>query len=85
MTPTVNSAVTYSMEQLTFTTKTVHFRSREEVKTQIHQRLLNWFQSLQPPCDKNRKESILPQLNCPVQLIINLEKSPVTSRLWRPW
>ncbi|XP_028854891.1 transcription factor HES-5-like [Denticeps clupeoides] len=65
--------------------ETLHFLSREEVKTQTHQRLLNQFQSLQPPCDKNRKESILPQLNCPVQLTINIEKSPVTSSLWRPW
>uniref|UniRef100_A0AAY4C9N9 BHLH domain-containing protein n=1 Tax=Denticeps clupeoides TaxID=299321 RepID=A0AAY4C9N9_9TELE len=138
MTPTVNSAVTYSMEQLTFTNKirrplvekmrrdrinnsieqlksllypeihnhlpdsklekesrhpgddslcnqeTVHFLSREEVKTQTHQRPLNQFQNLQPPCDKNRKESVLPQLNCPVQLTVRIEKSPVTSRLWRP-
>uniref|UniRef100_A0AAY4C8E3 Transcription factor HES-5 n=1 Tax=Denticeps clupeoides TaxID=299321 RepID=A0AAY4C8E3_9TELE len=65
--------------------ETVHFLSREEVKTQTHQRLLNQFQSLQPPCDKNRKESVLPQLKCPVQLTISKEKSPVTSRLWRPW
>ncbi|XP_028854497.1 transcription factor HES-5-like [Denticeps clupeoides] len=65
--------------------ETVHFLSREDMKTQIHQRLLNQFQSLQPPCDKNRKESVLPQLNSPVQLTNSKEKSPVTSSLWRPW
>uniref|UniRef100_A0AAY4EWH1 BHLH domain-containing protein n=1 Tax=Denticeps clupeoides TaxID=299321 RepID=A0AAY4EWH1_9TELE len=57
--------------------ETVHFLSREEVKTQTHQRPLNQFQNLQPPCDKNRKES--------VQLTNSKKKSPVTSRLWRPW
>uniref|UniRef100_A0AAY4EW42 BHLH domain-containing protein n=1 Tax=Denticeps clupeoides TaxID=299321 RepID=A0AAY4EW42_9TELE len=73
------------LRQLQCNQETLHFLSREEVKTQTHQRLLNQFHDLQPPCDKNKKESVLPQLNCPIQLTIRIEKSPVTSRLWRPW
>ncbi|CAB1353454.1 unnamed protein product [Coregonus sp. 'balchen'] len=64
--------------------ETVHFLSKDEVKTQT-QRLLSHFQSLQPSSDKNRRESDLPQLSSPAQHSISKEKSPVNSARWRPW
>ena len=61
--------------------ETVHFLSKEDVKTESQRRLLSHIQSLQSSSDKNRRESDLPQLSSPVQLCISKEKSPVNSAL----
>lgn len=65
--------------------ETVHFLSKDEMKTQSHRRLLNHVQNLQSSSDKNMRDSDLLLLSSSVQPSISKEKSPVNSVLWRPW
>ena len=59
--------------------ETVHFLSKEDVKTESEKRLLSHFQSLQSSSDMNRRERDLTQHS------IKKETRPVNSSPWRPW
>ncbi|KAJ8359359.1 hypothetical protein SKAU_G00158840, partial [Synaphobranchus kaupii] len=58
-----------------------HFLSREEVMSQSQKRLLNHFQNLPPSSDKNKSQSLLPQLNSPGKQVNRKEETPANSAL----